>query len=374
MIIATAAAASAVSPANPAALRQSVATVLDPMPQPSLATFAHLTAGAPAPYWLFRGVAAAWCIAPERMDLSLITVSENATFLLKIDQRSVGAIRVSQPGYVGGPAAVISEIAWVQALRQELSEVGILQVVPSPRGPAVAVVRDDAGTGWVCISTRFVSGVPLEDLPSPVAYYDTIGRWSALFHNQYRSWRLPYGFRRFSWAIEDMVGPSSRWGRWEAIAGMSDAELGLLTRAQQRALEVLEDYPKNADNWGLIHADLRPSNILADGDKLTVIDFDDCGFSYFLYDYAAALTFVEHEPYAPAMAKAWMSGYEQVNHLTELDIRRASALSMLRRLQMLGWTADHRADALPDGLFDAQLPGTLLAARQYLNSPTWLLD
>ncbi len=42
--------------------------------------------------------------------------------------------------------------------------------------------------------------------------------------------------------------------------------------------------------WGLIHADLRPSNIMIDGADLTVIDFDDCGFTWFLDDFASALT------------------------------------------------------------------------------------
>ena len=108
--------------------------------------------------------------------------------------------------------------------------------------------------------------------------------------------------------------------------------------------------------------------------ELTVIDFDDCGFSYFLYDYAAALSFVEHEPYAPAMAKGWIAGYREIAPLSEQDIACASALSMIRRLQMVGWTTNHYADALPDGLYDAQVPGTVLCARRYLESPTWLLE
>ncbi|MDR2347478.1 MAG: phosphotransferase [Bifidobacteriaceae bacterium] len=346
----------------------------EPIQEPSLAAFDALRAGAAAPYWLFRGVAAAWCLDPERMDLRLITVSENATFLLSLDGAPKGAIRVSQPGYVGGPAAIRSEVAWVQALRDELPQVRLLEPVPSPRGPYAVVVRDNAGTGWVCVSTRFVAGAPLEDLPDPAGYYRTIGRWSALFHDHARHWRLPYGFKRFAWDIDDMVGPSCRWGRWEGVAQLEDAELALLTRAQERALAHLDSLPKNRGTWGLIHADLRPSNILADAGDLTVIDFDDCGFSYFLYDFAAALSFVEHEPYAPAMARAWVEGYQEIAPLSSQDLVHAGALSMIRRLQMLGWTDGHREDALPDGLYRAQLPGTVEVARRFAASPTWLID
>lgn len=338
----------------------------------SLAAFDALAKGAPAPYWLHRGVCAAWGLDPMRVDMPLITVSENATFRLDVDGDPVGVVRVSQPGYVGGPEAISSEIAWLSALH-ELDEVNLILPVPTQRGAYAAVVKDTRGNAWACVSTRYVPGRVLEDLPDPASYYRVIGRWSALFHEHARRWTPPPGFTRFTWAIEDMVGPTCRWGRWED-AVTDPADTALLVRAQERAVALLADLDRDERGWGLIHADLRPSNILADGDRLTVIDFDDCGFGYYLYDYAAALSFVEHEPYAPAMARAWMAGYGEVAPLDSDDVRHASALSMLRRLTMLGWTTNHRPDALPPGLHAAQLPGTLDVARRFLASPTWLLD
>ncbi|MDR1634711.1 MAG: phosphotransferase [Bifidobacteriaceae bacterium] len=353
---------------------EAVHNVLGQTTQPTLAAFDSLKAGSPAPFWLFRGVAAAWCLDPDRIDLRLMTVSENATFRLSLDGRAIGAVRVSQPGYAGGADAIVSELTWIQALREALAEVDIIEPVPSPRGPYLAIVKDNSGTGWMCVSTRYVDGRPLEDLRDPAQHYRIIGRWTALFHQQARAWTLPRGFRRFTWDIDDMVGPSCRWGRWETVARLPDSELALLTRAQELALTLLEDLPKNSETWGLIHADLRPANVLVAGDKLTVIDFDDSGFSYYLYDYAAALTLVEHHSYAPAMATEWMAGYQEVTPLSSKEILHASALSMVRRLQGLGWTGGHREDALPDGLFAEQLPGTVEVARHFLKSPTWLLD
>jgi Ser/Thr protein kinase RdoA (MazF antagonist) len=342
-------------------------------PEPSLAAFDHLTRGDPAPHWLFRGVAAAWCLDPDRIDLTLITVSENATFLLVIDGSPEGAVRVSQPGYVGGPAAIVSEIAWMNALGRDVAEVNVPTVVPSPRGPHLCVIRDNAGTGWVCVSTKYVEGEVLENLGNPAAHAPAIGRWSALFHEHARNWEAPFAFRRFTWDVDDMVGPSCRWGRWEAVE-MDDADFRLLDRAQGRALALVEGRPKAPSAWGLIHADLRPSNILVNGETLTVIDFDDCGFGWYLFDFAAALSFVEHEPYAPRIAAGWFSGYQEINPISTDDLVFAGALSMLRRLSMLGWTTNHREDALPDGLFAAQLPGSVEVASRFLKSPTWLVD
>lgn len=338
-----------------------------------LAAFAAYNKGSRAPWWLFHGVCDMWGFDEFSTDLRLITVSENATYMVLRDERPYGVVRVSQPGYVGGPVAVASEIAWLNALH-DVEGVNVVADIPTSSGFSVATIEDEAGTEWACVCTEFVKGVVLENLPDPSKFYRTIGRWAALFHNHARTWRKPGGFTRFSWDLTDMVGQRPRWGKWED-AGLSAEEYELFKRAEQAALSVMKGVPRTSQTWRLIHADLRPSNVIAGAEgELTVIDFDDCGFSYFLYDYAAALSFVEHEPYAPAMAKGWIAGYREIAPLSEQDIACASALSMIRRLQMVGWTTNHYADALPDGLYDAQVPGTVLCARRYLESPTWLLE
>jgi Ser/Thr protein kinase RdoA (MazF antagonist) len=38
--------------------------------------------------------------------------------------------------------------------------------------------------------------------------------------------------------------------------------------------------------WGLIHADLHRDNILLHHGEIGVIDFDDCGWGYYLFDLA----------------------------------------------------------------------------------------
>lgn len=338
-----------------------------------LAAFAAYSKGSLAPWWLFQGVCDAWGFDVFSTELRLITVSENATYLVVCRDKPFGVVRVSQPGYVGGPVAVASEIAWVEALHA-VEGVNVVDDIPTAAGFKVATVSDGSGTEWACVCTGFVEGVVLEDLSDPSSFYRTIGRWAALFHAHARTWHRPDGFERFNWDLTDMVGERPRWGRWEDKQ-LAPGEFDLFKRAETAALRVMEHVPRTSKTWGLIHADLRPSNVIASVDgSLTVIDFDDCGFSYYLYDYAAALSFVEHEPYAPAMAKEWVAGYGEVAPLSNEDLACASALSMIRRLQMVGWTTNHYADALPDGLYDAQVPGTVYCAERYLQSPTWLLE
>ncbi|MCI1868343.1 phosphotransferase enzyme family protein [Bifidobacterium crudilactis] len=351
-----------------------VLRVLDePEQSVSLNAFSNLSKGDPAPFWLFRGVCACWGLDSATTTLDLITVSENATFVLRIDGKDEGVVRVSQPGYVGGPEAVASEILWLNSLH-DVEGVNLINPVPTIRGTFVGTVRDGNGVGWTVISTKFVTGTVLEDMENPAPYYTTIGAWAAKFHQHSRSWDAPRGFKRFNWDISDMVGPSPRWGRWEN-ASLSDEERAVCEQALWKAMDVVMKTPRTQQTWGLIHADLRPSNIIRDADgKLTIIDFDDAGYSWYLYDYASSLSFIEHMPYAPELARSWVKGYEQVaGAFSEDQFEVMSALSMIRRLQMLGWTTNHREDALPEELATTQASGSVLCAQRYLADSRWLL-
>jgi Ser/Thr protein kinase RdoA (MazF antagonist) len=73
------------------------------------------------------------------------------------------------------------------------------------------------------------------------------------------------------------------------------------------------------------------------GDRLTVIDFDDCGFSWHLYDLAAALSFIEAHPETGELVEAWLEGYQRRRRLPREHLLEIETLIMLRRLVLLAW-------------------------------------
>jgi Ser/Thr protein kinase RdoA (MazF antagonist) len=90
--------------------------------------------------------------------------------------------------------------------------------------------------------------------------------------------------------------------------------------------ERLQRFGSAPERFGLIHADLRLANLLVDDTHLRIIDFDDCGFSWFLYDFATAVSFIEDEPIVPALLQAWLAGYARVAPLSARGARRDSDL------------------------------------------------
>ena len=60
-----------------------------------LAAFAVYRPGSLAPWWLHQGVCAAWGLDVFRTELRLVTVSENATFSVLVDEKPYAMARVS---------------------------------------------------------------------------------------------------------------------------------------------------------------------------------------------------------------------------------------------------------------------------------------
>ena len=336
-----------------------------------LAIFDDLERGVRAPAWVEEGIRRSWAL-PANAEASLISISENATFRVVANGATRMVVRLQRPGYVGDIANVRSELDWIEAIALD-TDVRTPLPVRGSDGAPIQTIAGPRATAWTAVAFEFVRGRMLEDLPDQPSHFARIGAMAAQLHQHSRSWRRPDGFRRFDWTLEDMIGASARWGSWERAA-LTDGERETLRRAADAARAVLATHPVTPGNWGLIHSDIRPSNIMIDGSELVVIDFDDSGFSYYLYDFASALTFYEHLPQAIPMAGNWLEGYRSVLPLSAAELDAAAALSLVRRLTMLGWATTHREDALPAELWQGNLPGTIDVARRYLERPLWLVD
>ena len=339
-----------------------------------LEVFDTVTRGDAAPRWVHEGIVRAWGI-PAESDVSLIVLSENITFSVSLAADPTMVVRLGRPGYAQSVDHPRAELQWVEALRETAG-------IPTPApirgtdGDLVQFIHDERGGRWTAVAFEFVAGTVLEDEGADASRFAEIGRLTALLHDHARSWVPPTAFIRFEWDIDDMVGPDARWGDWRA-ASLKRAEVRTLERAESKARATLDTLGirRDTEHFGLIHGDLRPSNVMVmpDGENpLTIIDFDDCGFGYYLYDFAAAITFYEHRPAARDMAAGWLDGYRAVNPLTSDDLRAAESFVMLRRLTMLGWATTHRSDALPPDLWDENLPGTVEVASRYLDDPGWI--
>ena len=171
------------------------------------------------------------------------------------------------------------------------------------------------------------------------------------------------------WDCDTTLGPHALWGDWRVFVGFTPQEKELLERAERRIRAALAAYGKPRERFGLIHADMRLANLLVEGDILKLLDFDDCAYSWHLFDLAASLSFIEARPDVPDLIAAWLEGYRAASTahpLEEADMAVIPSLIMMRRLQLTAWLATrHDSDPVP-ALLSTWKQDTLALAARYL--------
>ena len=288
----------------------------------------------------------------------LCNVAENHTF--RIGDRY--ALRLHRPGYRTA-AQIESELAWIDALRDE-RVVPVPRAVPAPDGRRVIELPGSRPRYAVLFEWLDGTAPNLE----AAGQFETLGAISARMHDHARRWGPPPAFARPRWDYDSTVGAQGHWGRWQDGLGVGPEERRQLDRAQARIAARLEAFGQAPHRFGLVHADIRLANLLVDEATVRVIDFDDCGFSWFMYDFATAVSFIEDHPRVPELREAWLRGYRSVSELPAEDEGEIDTFVMLRRLLLVAWIGSHHAFAPEAARLGAGFTaGTCALAERYLS-------
>ena len=97
------------------------------------------------------------------------------------------------------------------------------------------------------------------------------------------------------------------------------------TEVADKVRGVMQQLDQGPEVFGLIHADAHLDNVLFAGRQAQLIDFDDCGFGYRIYDVAVALWELRHRDDYASFNEAFIRGYTEhrplpVDQIEHLDI------------------------------------------------------
>jgi len=222
-----------------------------------------------------------------------------------------------------------SEMQWLQALRRETS-----LVVPEPvqnlDGDLVTmIVTHGIVTEGIaparsmeahpCVVLRWVPGEPPQPGPAP-ALMERIGAFTAEMHRYSERFAPAAGFVRPRWDWERLFGAHSFLHDENIMTMLPSRQRGVLHAASEQIRRALSCPGKQALRQGHIHADLHRDNILIYNSEVGVIDFDDCGFGYYLFDIACVLDSFKRRVFAdPAEYRegreALLRGYARIRPL-----------------------------------------------------------
>jgi Ser/Thr protein kinase RdoA (MazF antagonist) len=314
---------------------------------------------------LANGSLSLWGCSPKAQ-ATLINLSENATY--RVDDPATGdktILRVHRVGY-HSREGINSELQWMAALRRDAG-VETPEPIPARDGQAIQLLRSpELADPRHAVMFKFMTGSePAEDgLAQP---FVRLGEVSARMHRHAKGWKLPPGFTRHTWDYETSLGSKPHWGRWQDGMGLTPERLKLLERLSQTIKRRLERFGMGRDRFGLVHADIRLANLLVEGEATKVIDFDDCGFSWYLYDLGTALSFIEHRPDVPELVAAWLEGYRKVDSLSAEDEAEIPTFILLRRLLLVAWIGSHSETELAQSQGVAFTEGACRLAENYLS-------
>ena len=279
--------------------------------------------------------AAHWGGRPVR----LLAHRENAVFEMALPGGARAALRLHRQGYQA-PPAIRSELWWCAALAE--AGVAVPAALPARDGALLVMLQDGSHASAIA----WAEGDALGELGKPLAYplpqalrlHRALGHLLRRMHDATDALTLPADFTRPHWDRAGLVGEAPFWGRFWEHPGADADQRALLLRAR----DFLDERLADAGAIGPIHADVLRENVLVQGgEALSMIDFDDSGIGFRLYDLGTAMSQNLYEPDPTALRDALMEGYGTA------DAAMVEAFTLARCCASVGWLMPRLAPEHP---------------------------
>lgn len=232
-----------------------------------------------------------------------------------------------------GEPLVQGEVHWINHLAN--AGVSVARAVPSLGGKLVEVIDD--GQGGQFLATAFVRarGQQPWEAGWSTARYENYGQLLGRMHALAVDYEPVEGWKRPEWEDESLNFIESYLPAAEVSA-----------REKYRSLLAhFSSLPRDKSCYGLIHQDAHQNNFFMDDDgTLTLFDFDDCAYSWFINDIAIVLFYIsmDAEEYGYADSASFtrefmlhfLRGYRRAFHLDPGWLKEIPAFLKLRELEL----------------------------------------
>ena len=266
----------------------------------------------------------------EGCDFKLVAQRENRVYRVYSPDGS-RALRLHRPGY-RTEAELISELVWLEQLHR--GGLNVPLPVTALDGNMLQRVHDVPVSllTWLAGSPMGETGGKLE-VADRTGAFRAVGEAMARLHEVSDAWQVPAHFQRFNWNLDGLVGETPLWGRFWENPQLSRQQQQLISAARDCAVDRLRGI-ENTEDYGLIHADLVRENVLFSDNKPQLIDFDDGGYGFRLFDVVTTLNKNRGEPDYVDLQAAFLDGYRRIR---PIDTEHLPLFRVLRAFTYLGW-------------------------------------
>lgn len=267
-------------------------------------------------------------------------------------------LRIYQPNYVKqdqllrAERMLHSQLLWLEALRKEMG-LSVPDPISAIDGQLTnRIFVEGSLKPWISVLLRWVPGRSKGLGKMDPADLSMVGSYMARLHWHSERYSVPKDFVRPRWDWDGLSGELRPL--WKAGKKLySESEMTLFHTTAEHIQRNLGELRESSEVFGMIHRDLNPGNLIFHEGNVSAIDFDCCGWGYYLYDLALPLLSLEkrHGDRCEPLQNALLEGYQRVRPLSESYIRKYLdtfiAMRMLARVTRRVSTGDPRQALLP---------------------------
>ena len=264
---------------------------------------------------------------PGRISLQPLAFGLNATFEVQTENARY-VLRVHRTGY-RTPAQIRSEFDFVRAAGAEMGDDPAVPLPVPARNGDLVVHAEHQGERRSCDLLHWLDGrVLAPGYGLGVGGVRRLGRALGRLHNAAANFQPPPDFALPVWDADGMFSAAA--SPFRPVLGVEEVlapkARGLFAEIADRTRAAFDSLGRGADAFGITHIDFILGNCFLRRSRtswhVSVFDFDDCGWGYFLYDlcpllgnlagYPGAIT---GNPAYPRLRDELLTGYRSVRPL-----------------------------------------------------------
>lgn len=269
--------------------------------------------------------------------------SYNVLYRIDAADGSRYALRIEAPERIHPDGVEEIELAWMAELAAE-GVVPVPSVIPTLEGSRV-VHASPPGSGErrICVLFGWVDGVSLRERMSREALVHA-GELSALLHER-------GGDRVAPPANVPVADRIAYWRVGSDFGELTPTYGTLFVEAADRARATIDRlWRERLHPPRMLHGDFIPQNLIADGDRLVVLDFQDCFWGFEAQDLAITFAALRRFPEPDGLEQAFRAGYERVRPWPLDDRETLEALVAARRLHQVALALSLRREGFAESV------------------------
>lgn len=249
---------------------------------------------------------------------SIVHMGQNANSIYKVtdEDRNCYSLRIhlsrnaSMERFWSDEKVIYSEMLWLESLTNDTD-----LVLPSPiknnTGEYVTKIGD-----MNCTLVKWVDGEQKPFVPT-VTDAEYIGELIGKLHRHSSSFKIPSSFTRPSFDDSRILLVLEKLNQLAKLGKLNKNDIETLQLAGECAILMMNNIEKTHGYWGLIHADLIPSNIVFYEQEARAIDFGACGFGYYLFDLGWTFSYI-HPAFRSQLLKSYTRYFDLPHNYVQL--------------------------------------------------------